>query len=72
MANLQALIEKREVCCCLRAKTMFYGPVGEAEAEVADSVQPLWCSRTQSLVGPDGELVGTDACRPGRACCEVI
>lgn len=69
MPNLQVLIERGEVCCCLREKTLFY-QTGEETPDVPEG--PFWCGQTQSVVGPDGELVGAERCRPGRSCCEVV
>ncbi len=68
-ASLQALIRSGEVCRCLRSKKLFYQ--SEGDESVAANAAPFWCSRTQSLLGPDGEVAEADACRPGRACCET-
>ncbi len=68
MPSLQVLIEKGQVCCCLRTKTMFYEVEGDASQE---SEGPCWCGQTQSVFGPDGEIVDSDHCRPGRACCQI-
>lgn len=29
-----------------------------------------WCAKTQKAFGPDGGIVGRDACQHGRRCCE--
>ncbi len=78
MPALNVLIERGEVCRRLRAKTLFYQPVEPAEskeinvgASSALPDGPFWCARTQSLLGPDGEIVGAESCRPGRSCCET-
>ena len=74
MAALETMIQRGEICQCLRAKTMFYQvpeAPGAAESE-SGSDGPFWCAQTQSLVGPDGEVAGTFNCRPGRPCCETV
>lgn len=68
-ASLQALIRNGDICRCLRSKKLFYQD--EADESPAASAAPFWCSRTQSLLGPDGEVAEVDACRPGRSCCET-
>jgi len=75
MASLNELIAGGEVCQCLRSKELFYQPapsaVEGAGTEASEAHGPFWCVRTQSLVGPDGQLVDTESCRPGRSCCET-
>lgn len=67
MASLNELIASGEVCQCLRSKELFY----QSGAEASEARGPFWCVRTQSLLGPDGKLVDTESCRPGRSCCET-
>ena len=67
--SLQALIRSGDVCRCLRSKKLFYQD--ETDESPAAGAAPFWCSRTQSLLGPDGEVAEADACRPGRGCCEI-
>lgn len=67
MSALNILIAQGEVCTCLREKQMFY-ETGEASG--APPQGPFWCARTQSLLGPDGEVAEVEKCRPGRECCE--
>lgn len=72
MASLNELIAMGELCCCLRAKTMFYeaeGPEDGSLPEGSRSHGNLWCVQTQTPYGPDGAPVGTEECRPGRSCC---
>ena len=73
MALLPMLIAKREVCCCLRAKTMFYDSPDhdDPESHEAQKAGPFWCAQTQSLIGPDGHIAGLDQCRSGRGCCRM-
>jgi hypothetical protein len=76
MASLNEMIASGEICCSLRAKTMFYQVEGleqEGDPSVAESrtYGNLWCSRTQSVLGPDGVAVELEQCRPGRGCCET-
>ena len=56
-----------EVCNCVRWKSMYY----QAERDL--SVPPpndnsYWCALTQRVLGPDGQLVSIEECKPGRAC----
>lgn len=69
MPSLNVLIEKGEVCQCLRAKAMFYHTPGEEPAGSPEG--PFWCALTQSLLGPDGQVTDAGSCRPGRSCCET-
>lgn len=69
MPSLNVLIEKGEVCLCLREKKMFYQVPGEESAEAPEG--PFWCAQTQSLLGPDGQIADAEHCRPGRSCCEI-
>ncbi|HEV8383858.1 MAG TPA: hypothetical protein VGQ11_03225 [Candidatus Acidoferrales bacterium] len=76
MASLNEMIAGGQICCSLRAKTMFYQVEGleqSGDPSVAESrtYGNLWCSRTQSLFGPDGQTVDLEQCRPGRGCCET-
>ncbi len=69
MPNLSVLIQKGEVCQCLRAKTLFYEDPDEQRLSTPEG--PFWCARTQSLLGPDGQVADAESCRPGRTCCET-
>ena len=69
MPGLSILIREGEVCGCLRSKKLFYQAEGE-ESEAANAA-PFWCSRTQGIQGPDGQIAGLEECRPGRSCCET-
>lgn len=70
MASLNLLFEQGEICRCLRSKTMYYD-VDEAERPEAENAGPFWCTHTQSILGPDGQVVDLRGCRPGRRCCET-
>lgn len=71
MASLNLLIEKGEVCRCLRSKTMFY-EVDEGERPDAENAGPFWCTHTQTIQGPDGSVVDIGSCRSSRSCCEIV
>lgn len=84
MPALNVLIERGDVCQCLRAKTLFYQPAGPEVLGVSGSAfaaehasetglpeGPFWCALTQSLTGPDGQIADAESCRPGRSCCET-
>jgi len=73
MPGLGIMIQRGEVCPCLRDKKIFY------EAETREGLMdgkvpagPFWCAQTQSVQGPDGQLVGLEECRQGRTCCEIV
>jgi len=56
-----------EVCNCVRWKSMYY------QAEPDPTVPPsnednYWCAITQRILGPDGQVVDLQSCKPGRAC----
>ncbi|HVA72029.1 MAG TPA: hypothetical protein VNF02_02870 [Candidatus Limnocylindrales bacterium] len=67
--SLNVLIATGEICQSVRSKTLFYQQ--DENASDARSAAPFWCSRTQSMLGPDGKPVGVDECRPGRSCCNT-
>ena len=70
MPSLSVLIQRGEVCRCLRAKTLFY-ELPDPEQDSAGPQGPFWCAETQSLLGPDGQVADAESCRPGRSCCET-
>ena len=70
MPSLNVLIQRGEICQCLRAKSLFYEDVA-APPDHRDPEGPFWCARTQSLLGPDGKVADRGSCRPGRSCCET-
>ena len=56
-----------EVCVCLRQKSMF------VQVEPDPTVPPsnddsYWCVLTQTVLGPDGQVVEPAACKHGRSC----
>ena len=56
-----------EVCNCVRWKSQFYD--SERDPTVpASNDDNYWCALTQRIVGPDGQLVDLQSCKPGRAC----
>jgi len=73
MALIPKLIAQREVCCCLRAKTMFYDTDDHEhpDSHEAQKAGPFWCAITQSLIGPDGKIAGFELCRADRGCCRM-
>lgn len=76
MISLNEMIAAGQLCRCLRAKTMFYQVEGleqTGDPSVAESrtYGNMWCVQTQSLLGPDGQAVDLERCRPGRSCCET-
>ena len=67
--SLNVLISTGQICSSVRSKKLFYQQ--DEDASDARNAGPFWCTRTQSVVGPDGKLVGFAECRPGRACCQT-
>ena len=63
-------VEQGERCRSLRCKGMYLNfGLGETERVAGDG--NFWCSKTQRIFGPDGELVGDGVCRhSGRSCFE--
>jgi hypothetical protein len=62
-----------DVCEHLCTKTMYIGQDDrrslEESAGMGPSTATFWCVFTQFPLGPDGDEVSPEACRPGRACC---
>ena len=69
MTSLNLLVVRGEVCKCLRAKSMYYDAAGEDPS--GENEDSMWCAHTQSILGPDGQVVDVRHCRPGRSCCET-
>ena len=69
MASLGELIRSGEICASLRSKKLFY-QTDEDASDIANAA-PFWCVRTQSILGPDGQVVEHESCRPGRSCCQT-
>jgi hypothetical protein len=67
--SLNVLISTGQICRSVRSKKLFYQQ--DEDASEARNAGPFWCARSQSTIGPDGQLVAFDACRPGRSCCET-
>lgn len=63
-----------DVCEHLCTKTMFTGGEDRRRTEDAPiqgfSTAHYWCVFTQRPWGEDGDEVGPNDCRPGRACCK--
>jgi hypothetical protein len=63
-AGLKVLTER---CGNIRWKGMFVD--AEWDPTVPRSSDHLcWCLHTQNCLGPDGQVVGEDACNPNRSC----
>lgn len=70
LMSLKAMIQTGQVCRCIRSKPLYY-ETDDPEEHAAGVGGPFWCSRTQSVVGPDGDVVDVTRCRVGRSCCEI-
>lgn len=68
--SLKVMIQTGEVCRRIRSKTLYY-ETDDQEEHAAGVGGPFWCSRTQSVIGPDGDVADVIRCRAGRSCCEI-
>jgi hypothetical protein len=56
-------------CGDLRSKNFFMLDVIATEAaQYLDASGHCWCYHTQSVIGPDRNIVRPDRCGPGRSC----
>ncbi len=60
-----------ERCRLLRSKWMFIDAEPDPTVPRSDS-GICWCVHTQNCLGPDGQVVTPEACRPGRSCYEEV
>jgi len=56
-----------EVCNCVRWKSMYYRSDPDLSVPPSNAAN-YWCAMTQRVIGPDGEIVDLEDCKPGRAC----
>ena len=61
----------QERCRLLRSKWMFIEAEPDPMVPRSDS-GICWCVHTQNCLGPDGQIVNMDNCKPGRACFESL
>ena len=60
-----------ERCRFLSNKEMFY----EVEPDLSGPHRGsglFWCSKTQTCLGPDGQMVDERECQPGRSCYDRV
>ena len=62
MTSLNLLVERGEICKCLRAKSMYYDDAGEDPS--GENEDSMWCAHTQSILGPDGQVVDVRTAAP--------
>jgi hypothetical protein len=56
-------------CRELRSKKYFtLRSIPLNETDLLDASGHCWCRQTMQVVGPDGEMVETASCKPGRSC----
>lgn len=60
-----------EICQCLRQKSMFVG-VGPDPTVPPANDDSFWCVMTQSVLGPDDQVVEPAVCKPGRSCFFIL
>lgn len=60
------------VCAHLRHKSMYVAAAPDDHQRFYDAYDATayWCTCTMKSIGPDGQPVHQDACKPGRECCE--
>jgi hypothetical protein len=58
-------------CRRLRCKEMFVD-TGLPFHPAQSASGAYWCNSTQNCLGPDGEVVDVESCKPGRACYEAL
>jgi len=56
-----------EVCNCIRWKSLFYNSEYDPNVVPAHD-NSYWCAMTQTVLGPDGQTVEPENCRPERGC----
>ena len=61
----------RERCRLLRSKWMFIEAEPDPTVPRSDS-GICWCVHTQNCLGPEGEIVNMENCKPGRACYQPL
>jgi hypothetical protein len=59
--------QKTLACSSLRWKEMLLDL--DLEPDPAD--KPCWCVRTQTCLGPDGQVADKEGCNPTRSCYET-
>ncbi len=47
---------------------MFVDVQADPEAEAESREHIYWCVKTQTILGPDGQVVDEDICSPSRSC----
>jgi hypothetical protein len=60
-----------ERCRSLASKEMLCEVEGSEPAHAGGSGL-FWCSQTLSCLGPDGQSVHHEDCKPGRSCYEAL
>jgi len=65
------IVQPQVRCRMIRSKWMFIE--AEPDSTVPRSGTDIcWCVHTQKCMGPDGEIVTSEACNSGRACYEAL
>jgi hypothetical protein len=65
----QPTVPQTPFCGDLRSKKFFMlDAIPTKEEDYLDPSGHCWCYYTQQPVGPDGEQVGPESCKPGRKC----
>jgi hypothetical protein len=67
MASSEFNVMQEERCVNLRWKGLYIDPQADLALEQGDE-RIFWCVKTQRNLGPDGNLVDSYECSPGRSC----
>jgi len=60
-----------DICHCLRYKGMFINaPPDPTVPSCHDG--SYWCVMTQTVLGPDEQVVEPEGCKPGRSCYFIL
>ena len=58
-------------CRLMRSKWMFIEAEPDPTVPRSDS-GICWCVHTQNCLGPDGDIVNMETCKPGRSCYQPL
>lgn len=71
MANPAFNVMREERCEHLRWKGLYIDETNDSAVQRGDE-RIFWCLKTQLGLGPDGKLVDSYECSPGRTCYRAL